>query len=110
MKAKPRSTIEMTVIQYIFLSSISDMACGRNKSTVMVKELAHMISGTLAQRMKDGPFTLSTDGSNDERSKQYPVVVRTVDTKSGSVNSELLSVPICEGSATGMIFSILTIV
>jgi hypothetical protein len=79
------------------------MTCGRNKSTILVKELAHKISHTLAERMKSGPFTLSTDGSNDEKSKQYPVVIRTLDMKSGSVNSDLLSVPICEGSASGNI-------
>lgn len=82
------------------------MACCRNKSTVLVKELAHKISHTLAERMKSGPFTLSTDGSNDEKSKQFPVVIRTLDTKSGSVNSELLSVPICEGSASGNIHTL----
>jgi len=80
------------------------MACGRNKSTVLIKELALKIADNLSTRMRNGPFTLSTDGSNDERSKQYPVVVRTFDKKSGSVNSELLSVPICEGSATGKVF------
>ena len=46
-------------------------------------------------------FTVSTDGSNDAQDKQYPLVVRTVDPSSGLVNSELLSVPLCNNVATG---------
>lgn len=80
------------------------MACDRNNSTVRIKELALKITEHFSTRMKNGPFTLSTDGSNDERSKQYPVVFRTFEKTLGSVNSEHLSVPICEGLATGKVF------
>ncbi|XP_021346237.1 uncharacterized protein LOC110445779 [Mizuhopecten yessoensis] len=79
----------------------ADMKCARNKTTVLIKEIATLQQGSLAERMKMRPFTISTDGSNDEKSKQYPIVVRTLDTKTGTVNSELLSIPICKGSATG---------
>jgi len=54
----------------------------------------------LADRMWTFSFT-STDGSNDDKSKQFPIVIRTLN--SGLVSSEFLSVPICEGSATGEI-------
>ena len=79
------------------------MKCGRNKATALLKELAHMTRGELADRMRSGPFTISTDGSNDETSKQFPLVIRTVDSKTKAVNSELLSIPICNDSATGII-------
>lgn len=51
--------------------------------------------------MRTGPFSVSTDGSNDADSKQYPLVIRSLDPASGLVNSELLCVPICSGSSTG---------
>ena len=51
--------------------------------------------------MRTSAFTLSTDGSNDDKSKQYPIVIRSVNVDTGVVNSELLSIPICEESATG---------
>eukprot|EP00745_Piridium_sociabile_P015859 TRINITY_DN23683_c0_g2_i1.p1 TRINITY_DN23683_c0_g2~~TRINITY_DN23683_c0_g2_i1.p1 ORF type:complete len:488 (+),score=133.55 TRINITY_DN23683_c0_g2_i1:473-1936(+) len=51
--------------------------------------------------MKTGPFTVSTDGSNDADSKQFPLVIRTVNTVTGLVMSELLGVPVLNGSATG---------
>ena len=43
----------------------------------------------------------SIDGSNDNKSKQYPIVNRSVNVDTGVVSSELLSIPICEESATG---------
>ena len=54
----------------------------------------------LVQRMKNGPFSLSTDGSNDQNAKQFPLVVRSL-SEDGKVTSELLSVPVVTGSATG---------
>jgi hypothetical protein len=78
------------------------MKCGRNKSTVLIGELASIARDDLVKRMREGPFTISTDDSNDNISKQFPMVVRTLDLKSVGVNSELLSVSICDESATGM--------
>ena len=55
----------------------------------------------IVTRMKNQVFTVSTDGSNDDKSKQFPIVVRTFDTSTGLMNSEVLSNAICDGSATG---------
>ena len=74
---------------------------GRSKTTSIIKELGNQAQSELASRMKSGPFTLSTDGSNDDKAKQFPMVVRTIDPNDGRVTSELLSVPVCTGSATG---------
>ena len=56
---------------------------------------------SLTQKMKAGPFTVSTDGSNDDQSKQFPLVIRTVDLKNGKVSSDLLCIPVCDDAATG---------
>ena len=77
------------------------MRCGRNKATAILCDLAATTKKTLSERMASGPFTISTDGSNDETDKQFPLVVRTVNHQTMTVNSELLSVPICDGPATG---------
>ena len=76
------------------------LQCGRSKATAMLQELAADSKTTLAQRMKNRPFTVSTDGSNDAGSKLFPIVVRTVD-ETSAVRSDVLSVPQCEGPATG---------
>lgn len=77
------------------------MQCGRSKSTQLVKELARKSQNALRNQMRSGLFSIATDGSNDAESKQYPLVVRCIDPETGTVTSELLSVPECHGSATG---------
>ena len=63
---------------------------------------------SLVHRMREGPFTISTDGSNDTGSKLFPLVVRVVDDSSSTVNLEVLAVTSCEGPATGRnIFSLI---
>ena len=55
-------------------SSIAkDLKCARSKSMAMTKELSKVVKESLVDRMKKGPFTISTDGSNDmEKSKLFP--------------------------------------
>ncbi|XP_021376724.1 uncharacterized protein LOC110465317 [Mizuhopecten yessoensis] len=77
------------------------MKCGRNKATAIICDLADITKKSLAERMRTAPFTVSIDGSNDDTSKQFPLVVRTVDPESMTVDSELLSIPVCTESATG---------
>ena len=77
------------------------MRCCLKKTTALVKELARGQQHSLADRMRTAAFTLSTDGSNDDKSKQFPLVIRSVDVNTGLVTSQLLSIPICERSATG---------
>lgn len=83
----------------IFL--ITGMKCGRNKATAILVELANMKQKELSDRMNNNAFSISTDGSNDASSKQYPIVVRTRDSSTGLVDSELLSIPVCNDAATG---------
>lgn len=79
---------------------IKDIKCGRSKTTSLIKEIGDIGKETLVDRLKSGPFSVSTDGSNDmEKLKLFPLVVRTV-SESG-VHSELLSLAVSEGSSTG---------
>lgn len=91
----------LSTFNLFYFCLFSEMQCARNKSTAIIKEMSEIKKEDLITRMKHGPYTISTDGSNDTQSKQYPIVVRSFNQKSGQVNSELLSVPICDGAATG---------
>ena len=79
---------------------ISKYQCGRSKTTAIINKLARDTKDILIKQMKTGPFSLSTDGSNDDKSKQFPLVVRTIG-EDGKVTSQLLSIPVVHGSATG---------
>ena len=49
-----------------------DIKCGRKKATALVKSLAKGHQQRLTVRMQTAAFTLSTDGSNDDKSKTVP--------------------------------------
>ena len=40
--------------------------CGRRKTTCFIKELCQRTQNELCERMRTGPYTISTDGSNDD--------------------------------------------
>ena len=42
-----------------------EMARGRNKATAVIKEMSAMHMKNLADRMREQPFSVATDGSND---------------------------------------------
>ena len=73
--------------------------CGQSKTTALIKTMADEASDSLSERMKVNPFSLSTDGSNDQRLKQYPVVITLPNTN--GVTQELLSVPVLSEPGTG---------
>lgn len=52
--------------------------CCRKKATAMIHQMSLDIKSTLKARIATGPFCVSTDGSNVQRDKQYPVVITTV--------------------------------
>ena len=69
--------------------------CSRTKTTALIKMQSQAIVDTIVDSVKDKPFTLCTDGSNDQSDKFYPIILRYVD-HSGSVTSSLLQVPSVE--------------
>lgn len=73
--------------------------CGRSKTTAIIKCMATHSEDKLVSKMRSGPYSFSTDGSNDQKNKQFPIVV-TYPSEHG-VSQELLSVPVLAGSATG---------
>ena len=76
------------------------MKCCRNKATAVVKEMSALHMADLAERTRQSPFSVATDGSNDADKKQFPVVVR-IQGGRGTVNSELLAMRVCMDAATG---------
>ena len=54
-----------------------ELQCGRKKATGLVNGVpaVEMRQIDIVTRMKSQVFTVSTDGSNDDRSKQFPIVV-----------------------------------
>lgn len=74
--------------------------CGRTKTTAIIGEMAGECQNKLASALKIVPFSIATDGSNDE-SKLYPVVVTYFDSKDSLVKNDLLAIVPLEGGATG---------
>ncbi|GFO03018.1 hypothetical protein PoB_002952300 [Plakobranchus ocellatus] len=75
--------------------------CGRTQTTAVPGELSADQQKTLFGGLQKGPFSTSTDGSNDTAGdKQFSLLVRSVG-KNLTLQSELLAVPTCKGSATG---------
>jgi hypothetical protein len=73
-------------------------ACGRSKATAIVKELAKDGKLEITDKIATAPFCLATDGSNDLRNKQFPVVINYTDLDVG-VCCRLLSVPVLTNTA-----------
>ncbi len=75
--------------------------CGHAKTTALICMQSADRSRGIADDIGSQPFTVCTDGSNDQSDKFYPVIVRYVDPQ-GSVKSGLLHVPtVDEPSCTG---------
>ena len=77
----------------------TEYKAARTKMTSMVKYQAEQISSKIAEKSKP-VFCLSTDGSNDNNDKFYPLVISYIDEGKHCVS--LLSVPtVTEASCTG---------
>ena len=84
------------------LTSQKNFQCGRSKGTAIVKEVSAKATLSLGERISHQPFTVSTDGSNDAGcQKLYPLAIKSVNPDTLEVSSEMLSIPICEGSSIG---------
>ena len=73
---------------------VQNYSCCRNKATAIIKCMAAETKDQLRQKISSGPFCVATDGSNDQRQKQYPVVITTVG--DSGVEQSLLSVPVLD--------------
>ena len=63
--------------------------------------MARCTTQEIVTRLQNGPFCLSTDGSNDTSSKLYSIVVTFYDAVQENVTSSVLSVPALERDSTG---------
>jgi hypothetical protein len=76
-----------------------DYKCGRTKMTALIKYEAERIAADISGKCNK-VFTVSTDGSNDNEDKCYPMVISFVD--DGKPRCALLSVPtVKDASCTG---------
>jgi hypothetical protein len=73
---------------------------GRTKTTAIIKACASDNKTDLAESMKNGPFVIGTDGSQEGGDKLFPIVVRVLGSNN-TIRTELLSTPSCEESASG---------
>ncbi|GFR73300.1 connexin 27.5 [Elysia marginata] len=75
--------------------------CGRTKTTSLIKELSGQEILRLAGLMRERPFSVATDGSNDTSGgkKYYPLVVKVAGPD--GVESGLLALANCDGQSTG---------
>ena len=73
--------------------------CARTKASALIKHQAQQASCNISESARS-VFSLSTDGSNDNSDKFYPIVLRHL--SDTGVKVSLLSVPtVTESSATG---------
>ncbi|XP_063216897.1 uncharacterized protein LOC134527858 isoform X1 [Bacillus rossius redtenbacheri] len=77
-------------------------ACGRTKTTAIVEEMAKDSRDDVVKHLQTGPFSLSTDGTNDTDSKLYPIVVTYFDKNIENIVSSVLSLPDLQGDSTGL--------
>lgn len=77
-------------------------SCGKTKTTALVHSMSKDRAESIVDCIKDKPFALSSDGSNNQSDKFYPIVISYVNA-SGDVKTGLLGVPtVEESSCTGL--------
>ena len=64
-----------------------EYASGRTKTTEIIKTCSRESAIDLAKRMKEGPFIVGTDGSQEGGEKYFPIVVRALDDGSSAKHS-----------------------
>ena len=75
-------------------------ACGRTKTTAIMKCCAREEVDSAASAMRNGSFIIGTDGSQEGGDKFFPVVVRFIN-DNGDIATKLIANPTCSESATG---------
>ena len=89
-------------------SQIAKMySCARTKTACILNgALAKELQATLIDIMKNNPFSLATDGSNDSGlQKMNPLTVRIFDTNRGCITTRFLDMCMTSASTAEAIFS-----
>lgn len=68
-------------------------ACSKTKTRAIAGCLSVQVTSELMKRMKSYPFSMCTDGSNDQHNKLYPIVITIYNEDIEEVATELLSIP-----------------
>nr|XP_015930873.1 uncharacterized protein LOC107457258 [Parasteatoda tepidariorum] len=80
----------------------------RTKTSSIIKAMAKHSQEYMIQILKQSPFSLATDGSNDVNStKLYPVVLSYFDESSGKIDTVLFSILPCSDNTGAGIFDVL---
>nr|XP_042912499.1 zinc finger BED domain-containing protein 5-like [Parasteatoda tepidariorum] len=75
--------------------------CARKKTTEICKSLAETTQNNLCSIMRNGKFSLATDGSNSSGDKLFPLVVTFFDDTNGRIKTTLFSLPKLDKDGTG---------
>ena len=78
-----------------------DYSCARTKTTCIIQECSASAREEVASKMRNGPFIIGTDGSQEGSEKLFPIVVRFLDGTMGEIKTALLANPTCNESSTG---------
>ncbi|XP_072030090.1 zinc finger MYM-type protein 6-like [Amphiura filiformis] len=78
-------------------------SCRETKITAIARTLGQDTKGDILGKLKQTPFSLSTDGSSDSGADKqlYPIVVRYYDTDLSQVLSVLLEIAVTKDASTG---------
>ena len=82
--------------------------CGRTKATALVNFMGENVQNEIVQCIKDKPYSISSDGSNDQSDKFYPLVITFVN-DSGEIKHGLDVPTVEESTCTGQnIFNVIS--
>ena len=82
-------------------------ACGRTKTTSMVKEAISPYYHAKAIHNMSNPFSVLMDESNDKQNISCIILVRVLDAKLGNVKTRFLDMPVVTIGTTENLFSAL---
>ena len=76
-------------------------------SLIIVAEIYIIFRSELIRQMNSGPYSLGTDGSNDESGikKLNPVLIRLIDDNKGKVSAQLLDMGPCKEGTAEAVFN-----
>ena len=77
-------------------AEVKKFSCGRTKAGHIIREIASDSTKKISEVLRNGAFSIATDGSNDTEIQMYPLVVSFFDENVGHIVSKLLSLPYLE--------------
>ncbi len=83
-------------------TAAEEYACGRTKTSAIVNCMGDEFKKELVNDMKNSPFSIMIDGSNDSgMAKMYPITVRIYDVEFERVMTKFFDINLIEGRSSG---------